>query len=272
MYLLADIGGTKTRIAGTRDMNSFSDPIIFDTPSAYEDGIGKIVETAHAIAGNESITAMVMGVPGVISHDHDSLVVASNLKAWVGKPLGNDLARALNARVYVENDAAQVGLGEAVYGGGKGASVVVYITVSTGVGGTRIVNGVIDSADTSAEMGHQYVHVGDTLQAWDEIISGKAIQEKYHMHPRDLGKNNPLWEELARETAIGIHNAILFWTPDRIVLGGSMFNEIGISVERVAYHLKAMMKAFPTVPEVVHSQLDDVGGLWGGLVRLRQLN
>ena len=40
------------------------------------------------------------------------------------------------------------------------------------------------------------------------------------------------WEELAETFAIGLHNTILHWSPDRVVLGGSMFNEIGISVER----------------------------------------
>ena len=80
-----------------------------------------------------------------------------------------------------------------------------------------------------------------------------------------------MWEELARHTAIGVHNSILHWSPDRVVLGGSMFNEIGIPVERVKFHLQGIMRAFRAIPEIVHSQLGDVGGLWGGMARLKQL-
>lgn len=270
MYVMADIGGTKTRIAGSHDLESFTEPVIFETPPTYAEGIARIIETVRTIIGGETVDMMVMGVPGVVSSDHTTLVSAPHL-AWLNQPIAHDIANAFGTRVHLENDAAQVGLGEAVYGAGKGVTVVVYITVSTGVGGVRIVNGRIDSPDTSSEMGHQYLHVGDTLQDWEAIISGTALQKRFGLNPRELGADHPVWEELARETAIGIHNATLYWTPDRIVLGGSMFNEIGISVERVAFHLKNIMTALPVVPEVVHSSLGDIGGLWGGMARLKQL-
>ena len=102
-------------------------------------------------------------------------------------------------------------------------------------------------------------------------VSGAAIGNRYGMHPRDLGKDNPLWEELARMLAIGVHNSILHWSPDRIVIGGSMMNEIGIPVPRVHEHVKSLLHKFPVVPEIVHSSLADMGGLWGGLALLRQI-
>lgn len=272
MDILMDVGGTKTRIAATRDREQFGEPVVFETPAAYEEGLEKIITAARSAAAGEPIKTLVAGLPGVISPDHGQLLVAPNLSGWIGKPLGAELGAALDARVYLENDAVQVGLGEAVYGAGKGANIVVYITVSTGVGGVRIVQGSVDMPDTSAEMGHQYVRIGDSLQEWSDVISGTAVHKRFGMHPKELGKDHPVWEELARETAVGVHNAVLYWTPDRVVLGGSMFNDIGIPVERVAFHLHEMMHAFPTVPEVVHSALGDFGGLWGGLVRLRQIS
>jgi len=80
-----------------------------------------------------------------------------------------------------------------------------------------------------------------------------------------------VWEELAQLFAYGLHNTILHWSPDRVVLGGSMFNEVGISVERVRAHVAEIMRKFPEVPEIVHSQLGDIGGLWGGVARLKQI-
>jgi glucokinase len=49
------------------------------------------------------------------------------------------------------------GLGEAVFGAGKGREIVVYMTISTGVGGARIVGGKIDASAMGFEPGHQII-------------------------------------------------------------------------------------------------------------------
>jgi predicted NBD/HSP70 family sugar kinase len=101
------------------------------------------------------------------------------------------------------------------------------------------------------------------------LISGSAVEKRYGVHPLELGADTPVWEELARIAAIGIHNTILHWSPDTVVFGGSMFNEIGIPIESVKVHLAAIMKKIPQIPNIVHSSLHDEGGLYGGLARLR---
>jgi predicted NBD/HSP70 family sugar kinase len=165
----------------------------------------------------------------------------------------------------LENDAALCGLGENKYGAGKGSSIMAYLTVSTGVNGVRIVDGKIDRSTEGFEIGGQYLSHGDTLETFEELVSGSAIHKKYGMHPRDIPKDSHIWEDLARITAIGVHNIILEWSPDTIVLGGSMFNDIGIPVARVEEHLKTIMHKFTTIPRVVHSELKDDGGLYGAL-------
>ncbi len=271
MYILIDIGGTKTRIVGSRDLETFGEPVIFGTPQKYEDGLATIVARAKEIAGTDHVDAVSLGVPGVIAVDRQGLVTQGNIPDWKGKLLGKDIGTALGGQVHMENDTALCGLGEAVFGAGRGTETIMYLTVSTGVGGARIVRGLIDSPERGAEVGYQYLTYGDPLERFSDLISGRAITKKYGMYPRDLGKEHPVWEELARITAIGVHNSILHWTPNRVVLGGSMFNEIGIPVESVHEYLKKIMRALPETPEVVHAQLGDVGGIWGGLARLKQL-
>ncbi len=102
------------------------------------------------------------------------------------------------------------------------------------------------------------------------MISGTAIKKKYGKHPKELGKEWSGWEDLARIVAFGVHNTLMHWTPELIILGGSMFNEIGISVERVRFHVEAIKSGIPEVPEIVHSALGDLGGIWGAMARLRQ--
>lgn len=271
MYIVADIGGTKTRIAGSRDLSAFDEPLIIPTPAPYEEALAALVGEAQRICGTEPIVAMTVGVPGLLSKDRQCIIgSATNVPLWLGKPLARDLSERLHTRVLLENDVAYVGLGEAVYGAGKGADIVAYLTVSTGVNGARIVRGALSSDDPRPSFEYLYLD-GESKHKWGDTISGRAVHEKYGKHPKELGKDNPLWEELSRSVALGVHNIILSWTPDSVVLGGSMFNEIGIPVERVALHVQEMMHAMPEVPPILHSSLGDLGGLWGGIAHLKRM-
>lgn len=260
MYILIDIGGTKTRVAGSVDLASFTEPIILDTPQGYDEAIARISEAASQVSGGIVLRGAVAGY----TRNYEKL------PQWRGRNLQKDLSEALHTGVMTENDTALVGLGEAAYGAGKGAPICVYYTVSTGVNGVRIVDGHIDTAREGFEVGGQYLGTGETLSTLEELVSGGAVHNRYAMHPRDLGKDNPLWEEFARTLAIGIHNSILHWSPDTVVIGGSMMNEVGIPVPRVAAHVQTLMRKFPAVPAIVHSSLGDLGGLWGGMALLTQ--
>lgn len=269
MHIVADIGGTKMRIARSRDLQSFDEPVTSVTPQAYEEGLKEIIDTARSLAGSEPIDSVALGFPGVLSRDRRSVLRSEHVSAWSGHALADDLETALNASVRLENDTALVGLGEACFGAGMGASIVAYITVSTGVNGARIIGGAIDRAAFGFEIGGQYLSHDGALQTLEELVSGTAVESKQGVHPRELGAEWNGWDDLARIAAIGIHNTVLHWSPDRVVLGGSMFNEIGIPVDRVAAHLASLMKKLPEIPEVVHATLHDRGGLFGGLARLR---
>ena len=269
MYIVSDTGATKMRIAGAHDFDKFDEPMIFVTPQSYDEALALFVETARSIAGNEPIEKVAIGVPAVLSSDKRSVIRLEHLPQWDGHLFADDLEKNLDAKVFLENDTALVGLGEAVFGAGKDASIVAYITVSTGVNGVRIVDGKIERAALGFEIGGQYLsHEGD-LVTLEELISGSAVEKRYGVQPRELGADTPIWEELARIVAIGIHNTILHWSPETVVLGGSMFNEIGISIESVKNHLASIMKKIPQLPTIVHSSLHDEGGLYGGLARLK---
>ena len=272
MFIVVDIGGSKMRIAGSDDRTNFSEPVIIPTPQEYDKGITMLTEIARAIAGSSKISAAAVGIAGELTHDRRTLLRAPNLARWSGHTFAADLEKVLGgAPVYCENDVAQVGLGEAIAGAGRGASIVAYVTVSTGVNGARIVDGVIDRTYFGFEIGGQYLSIGANARTLEELVSGSAVGEKYAKPPEEIEKDSPLWEELASLFAYGLHNTILHWSPEKVVLGGSMFNDGSISVERVHVHLSKIMRKFPELPHIVHASLGDLGGIHGGLARLRQL-
>jgi len=61
MYILFDIGGTKTRIATSKDLESFSEPTIFPTPQSFEEGIEAMVKTARELSDGENIELAAVG-------------------------------------------------------------------------------------------------------------------------------------------------------------------------------------------------------------------
>ena len=231
-YLLFDIGATKTRIAFSENGESFETPEVFETTENYEEGLKKFIETAEKLSNGRKIEKIVGGM-------------SRSIPNWTYEKSQKDLSEKFGVEVVVENDAAMVGLGEAYFGAGKGFEIVAYITVSTGVGGAKIVNGKIDERAVGFEPGKQIIDV-DKAKTLEDFISGRSLKEKFGKDPKDI--NDELtWEECAKNLAVGLHNIIVEWSPNCIVIGGSMITgEPAISLEKTRYYLKEILNIFPS--------------------------
>lgn len=277
-YILFDIGGTNMRIALSRDGISFDEPHIIPTPKDFDAGMLAIKNIATELTGGEQVAAAGGGIAGTLSRDRTLFLNGPHLAGWNGKPIKAALEGVLGAPVYIENDTAIVGLGEAVAGAGAGHHIVAYVTVSTGVGGVRIVDRSIDASAMGFEPGHQVIDAGGLLrqtsvggQGFDleGYISGTAISERYGKKPYEI-TDEVFWDEMARLLAYGLNNTIVHWSPDIVVIGGSMMNKIGIPVDRVRAHLKGILHIYPELPIIEHSALGDIGGLHGALHYVKQ--
>jgi predicted NBD/HSP70 family sugar kinase len=159
-----------------------------------------------------------------------------------------------------------------------GHEIVAYITVSTGVGGVRIVREQIDVSRMGFEPGHQIIDADGTLCKstvcglgldLEGAVSGTAISGRYGKKPYEI-TDEAFWDEMARVLAFGLNNTIVHWSPDIVVIGGSMMNKIGIPIERVRAYLKGVLHIFPELPAIEHSALADIGGLHGALAYVKQ--
>lgn len=98
-----------------------------------------------------------MGTPGVVDTERGVMLSeAVNIPEWKGRNLKEELERILGVTVFVENDANAAGLGELVFGAGKGAKSLVFVALGTGIGGAVILNGelVRGSSFAAGELGH----------------------------------------------------------------------------------------------------------------------
>lgn len=276
MYILFDIGGTKTRIATSIDLVTYGTPIKFDTPKLYSEGIAKATEVINELAAGRQITAIAGGIRGPLKKDKTGISNEVVLTDWINKALTTDLSDLFSAPVYLENDSAIVGLGEAVYGSGKGNEIVAYFTVSTGVGGARYVNGVLDVTSVGFEPGHQILDIDsslfgpDTLHTLENLVSGSALEKRRGCKAYEIGQDDPVWDELAGYLAVGLRNAILFWSPDTIVLGGSMVvGDPRIMLDSVKQKTIDALRGFVPCPIIVDAQLKDEGGLYGAMALIK---
>jgi len=278
MYLLFDIGGTNMRITLSRDGVTFDEPRIAETPKDFDTGMLALRNLATELLGGQKAIAAAGGIAGVLSRDRSTYLNGPNLQGWRGKPITKALETAFGCKVFVENDTAIVGLGEAVAGSGKGHPICVYMTVSTGVGGVRIVNQRIDVSAMGFEPGHQIIDAGGALHETsvgglgidlEGYISGTAISARYGKKPYEI-TDEAFWDEMARLLAFGLNNTIVHWSPNIVVIGGSMMKKIGIPIDRVRAHLKGILQIYPEHPLIEHSALGDIGGLHGALHYVKQ--
>lgn len=283
MYLLFDIGGTKTRLALSSDHDSFEEPYIFETPRDFEEAIKAFSLGVAKIAYGKKIEKSAGGIRGVLDKEKSTLMNDLCLKEWVGKPLKKSLQEVFGSEVFLENDTAMIGMGEALFGAGKGFDIVAYLTISTGVGGARIVNGKIDTSAYNTEPGHQIIDADysicdkcgteiDQPGTFEALVSGDAFEKRFGKKPDEVNADDPLWNELSRLIAIGVNNTIVYWSPDVVVLGGGLMQSPGIKVDIIAGRLKEIFKIYPDKPEIKKAELGDFGGLHGALYYLNSFD
>jgi glucokinase len=256
MYILIDIGGTNTRVARTDDLESFGEPIIFDTPQNFDEWFSIVIAHITSLAHGDHITTIVAGMAGTFSDNQSVIHTSPHLPAWKGINLKEKLGGWFNCEAVLENDAAMVGLGEAVFGSGKGYDIAVYITISTGVGGIRVVDGRIDRNKFGFEMGHQIINADG--QELEYYLAGSSHEKRYGMPSREV-KDPELWKEVNYYAGIMVANTTMYWSPAVIILGGPVVNDMNL--DDVVSHAKRFTPMYETLPVVVRSSLKSLGGL-----------
>jgi predicted NBD/HSP70 family sugar kinase len=232
------------------------------------------MEKAAASIMTEPPVAVAVGVPGPLTVDKTAPFSSPNLPGWRGRPLKAELERIFNTRVTIENDTALVGLGEAHAGAGQGFGIVVYFTVSTGVGGVRIVDGQIDRNARGFEPGWQIIDIDGSLlkntpapHRLEHLIGGASVAKRYNQQPKDVD-DPAVWDQCADWLAVALNNALVFWSPDIIIVGGPMMNDIPL--EKTRARVTQLAGFLPNLPPIAAASLGDRGGLFGGLALLQQ--
>ena len=273
MFLFLDIGGTNTRITTTSSPDAFTPPVKCPTPPIFTEAIAALSAQILPLVADQPIQGVVVGLPGTMNKETGRLAASPNLSDWIGHPIQEELENLTQVPVRIINDSALAGLGEACSGAGRDFDIVAYLTISTGVGGARIVNQKIDANSYGFEPGFHIIDASGTLcpdchspSSLEDLVGGASIAKRFNCHPKAI-KDTQVWSSLAEWLAYGLTNITFLWSPSVIVLGGPMMRDIPLG--QVIKATTNLTSFIPTPPVIKPATLGDDRAFYGALALVK---
>jgi glucokinase len=192
-----DIGGTKVAGGVVAPDGTILDTARRATPgksvSATENAIAAVVEELADRHGGP-LVGVGVGAAGWFDRTGDTVLFSPHL-AWRNQSLRKDLADRLQRPLWVGNDADAAAWAEYRYGAARGSSLMLMITLGTGIGGGMVIDGRLQRGahGVVGEWGHMRVVPDGRLCAcgnrgcWEQYASGNALGHT----AREVARNSP---------------------------------------------------------------------------------
>ena len=315
VYLSLDVGGTQTRAAVVSSDGKILSRDAGLTPkqggpSAAVEAIVRTARNAVAASGRTmaSIEAVGLGAPGPLDPEAGIVFFVPNLPGWHEVPLRDLVQAGLGRPTFLVNDADAAAVGEHAFGAGRGVANLIYITVSTGIGGGLILGNKLyrGAGGWAGELGHMTIQENGPLcgcgnyGCWEALASGTALARKAvdrlwvgarssileeaggdlrrvdakAVHEAAL-KGDALAKDLIAETGrylgIGLASLVNVFNPEMIILGGGLtqMGDMLLEPARSSLQMRAMEPGL-RVLRLELAQLGDDAGLVGAMVVARE--
>ncbi len=314
-YLLGiDVGGTQTRVAIARTPRNKMQRTAFASPAEGDPSvlIEKIAEAAEelTVAADGVIVGGVVAAAGTVDTETGIIVESPNLPMVRNFAMAEALAARLGTPISIENDATAAAHAVHKMGVGRGTQEMIYLTISTGIGGGIVTRGKLSrgAAGAAGEFGHMTIALQEGVQCacglsgcWETMASGTAIariartrmeageesslmelaRERgyYNLTARDVFAAAEADDALSRSVVdgagnalgIGLANIVNIFNPELIVLGGGLARG---QDEFVKHGISvARERAFDLQSRTVRFEVTELGddnGLLGALLLARE--
>lgn len=269
-----DFGGTSIKIGVCRGEELIeTDEAI---PTADYPGPDALI---HAMADRiarlrtryQDISAIGVGVPGLVDFDSGFVHVLTNVPGWRHIPLRKILGDLTGLPVTVENDANAMAYAEWRYGAARGMRNVVALTLGTGVGGGLILNGQLyrGSHFAAGEIGQMSIHFDGVsghygnLGALEKYVGNNQIAEhaalRYgqaglHREAKDCTPKaiaeaahagdhvaRQIWGEVADWLGTALASIAWLLNPDAFVIGGGVAQAGNLLFDPLEQKMKSML-------------------------------
>lgn len=271
-----DIGGTKIAVGIVDSKGKVLSKMEAPTdPNRYSDGIELIAHMLRRTSqrSGSEIEGIGIGSTGPVDPISGQFGDVDFLPGWRGKNPVNDLAQIFAVQVALENDGDAAALAEAGWGAGRNRKRLIYVTVGTGIGGGIVLDGKLYRGVDGAhpEIGHHVIDPnGPTCTCgfrgcWESLASGPAmaawVQNNAPVnYPHREGVTARTICELAQQgdvvakqaveheafyLGLGLANLINLFTPDAIVLSGSLMKSSSLFLDRIHNLIQAGCRFVP---------------------------
>lgn len=303
-----DLGGTRLRVAlANRAGNIIRHRVL---PTLAEEGrnavLGRLIAEARTILDPINLVDLAMvavAVPGPVDPFSGIVYRPPNLPGWGDIELKSILEEELTVPVIVGNDANLAALAEHHFGAGRGASHLVYVTMSTGIGGGIVNDGelFLGAWGGAAEIGHMTIDLNGprcscgnfgcleamasgsaiTREAARRIASGSTsvLTERVHRNLDELRtqlivqaaqEGDPLANQVitwaAYNLGVGLANVMHLFDPNVIVIGGGVSNAWNLLMPTIQRALRERaMEVYVRRTRIVRSELGDDAGMLGAV-------
>jgi glucokinase len=298
-----DLGASITRVAlvgsggEILSRRSSPTPAAGDSPGIIPLHLAGLIREVLPAGKGSSPEAIGISVAGPIDHRRGAVVRPPNLP-FREIPLTGPLGEEFGIPVRLANDCHAGVLGELVLGAGAGCRDLVYITLSTGIGGGVVCNGriVLGRDGNAAEIGHFHVDSTYNLPCgcggsghWEGYASGRFLPgffarwcELEGQDPVGTEGSSPagifalarrgepaalgFLEGLGEINGRGISDVIVAYDPARIILDGSIVLR---NRDLVLPYLLPHIDRFLPLPEIRLTALDGLAPLSGASIIAR---
>lgn len=312
LILALDFGGTKHAAAvlvpGEKHWLAYRRAVSPPNADAKSD-LEIMFALAHKVLSGTKPAAIGVSFGGPVDASRGTVRLSHHVRGWENTPLREILEAEFGAPASVDNDANVAARGEHRFGAGMGYDSLLYITVSTGVGGGWILNGRPwrGIEGMAGEIGHTIVDPDGAMclcgkrGCLERLASGpyiaQQVREWLQNQPeqgkvvRSLCNNNlekitgQLVSQAAKEgdelaikalenagwaLGVAIGNAANLINPQLFILGGSVTK----AGDRFWQTIRRVARetALPEVHfDIVPAALGDEAPLWGAVALAEDL-
>jgi fructokinase len=240
LYGGIEAGGTKFVCAVGSGPGDIQAETRFPTTTPDET-LGRAMAFFREQQQTRPLAALGIGAFGPLDPDPASptygTITATPKPGWSQTPFAPVLAQALELPVGFDTDVNAAALAEYRWGAAQGCETMLYLTIGTGIGGGALIQGRLMHGLVHPEMGHIRVphdwqadpypgtcrFHGDCLEG---LASGPALAARWGQRAETLPADHPAWALEAHYLALALMNFICTLSPQRIVLGGGVMEQL----------------------------------------------
>ena len=266
-----DVGGTKVKaIRFSSDNFITEEEQTLQTADGFLAVYDQILQVIQDLRTPETI-AIGIGVPGLLYQPEGKVHTMPNIPGSEGFPLKQRLTADTGLPCAIDNDANCFALGEALFGDGKGQSVVVGVTMGTGIGGGIVIDGQIfhGAHGFGAEVGHMLLKPGeppyettDKRGEVEQFFSGSAMKQRCSAakDPSEYLEGEVcsfMHKDIYKEISWFLVNIIHLLDPSIVIIGGSAGHSVAKHLPELHTELNKWMLPGTPLPNIVLESVEE---------------